>query len=110
MSKWHNNDCKIYADDNETILIGSLECFIDGNPQPVQVDIAHAEQICRCVSDWDGLVKQRDKLLGICSAAKTVFQDIRNRHLKSSFHNNRVKSDCEEAIKFLEQAEKKGEL
>lgn len=48
-------------------------------------------------------------LLRACEAAKTVFTDIMVRHASSSFHNNRITADCEEAIKFLEAAIAKAE-
>ena len=43
-------------------------------------------------------------LLNRLDAARTVFQDIRSRHPRKSMHDNRIASDCEEAIKFITEA------
>lgn len=50
------------------------------------------------------LIAAAPTMLSRLDAARTVFQDIRSRHPRKSFHDNRIAADCEVAIEFITEA------
>jgi len=55
------------------------------------------------------LVTVAPELLEACKVSEITLRDIAKRHESNSFHNNRVYSDAEDALKILEAAIKAAE-
>lgn len=77
----------------------------DGNGNAVTVACVFPRGIAGCETEGNAnLMKAAPKTAEALQASKSVLLDIQQRESKTSFHGQRVASDCGEAIKVIDEA------
>jgi len=98
----------IYTQEPWEIHNGSTSLYIvakDGNGNHVTVAQVFPRGIAGCETKGNALlVKAAPKMLEALEAGKSVLLDIQQRESKTSFHGQRVASDCGEALKVIDEA------